>query len=197
MEVCSAMPFAQNLKKIRSKRKLSLAALSRLSSVSSAMLCKIEHGEKVPTIRVAQLIADALSLPLSTLLEDDTPASSLVIIRKQDRRLISDPSTHIEGQLLSPYPQSGVFFMYVPLLPHTTTGSILPASPVSQYNLVVAAGRLEFVLSGQETVSLAEGDAVFFKPEISFEVVNPTAETASYYLVANHIPCMNMPGNSK
>lgn len=180
------MHFSQNLKKIRSQRNLSLAALSQLCNVSASMLCKIEHGEKVPTIRVAKMIADALSIPLSVLLEENTASDTIVVIRQHERRIIVDSSTPIEGQLLSPYPQSGLCIMHVTLPASTSTGPLAAPSLSSRYNLIVEAGVIELSLPNCDKVQARKGDAIYFKPELSFEIANPSVETSSYYLIANH-----------
>lgn len=180
------MHFSQNLKKIRSQRNLSLAALSQLCNVSASMLCKIEHGEKVPTIRVAKMIADALSIPLAVFLEESTAAETMIVIRQHERRIIADTHSPVEGQLLSPYPQSGLCIMYVTLPGSTSTGLLFPLSLSSRYNLIVDAGIIELSLPNYDSVQAHNGDAIYFKPELGYEIANPSAETSSYYLIANH-----------
>jgi DNA-binding XRE family transcriptional regulator len=57
-----------NIKRLRSRRNLSLEALAKLSGVSRAMLGQIETGRSVPTINVVWKIACAFDVPFSTLI---------------------------------------------------------------------------------------------------------------------------------
>ena len=58
----------QNIKRLRSRRNLSLEALAKISGVSRAMLGQIETGRSVPTINVVWKIACAFDVPFSTLI---------------------------------------------------------------------------------------------------------------------------------
>lgn len=58
----------QNMKRLRSRRNLSLEGLAKLSGVSRAMLGQIELGRSVPTINVVWKIACAFDVPFSTLI---------------------------------------------------------------------------------------------------------------------------------
>src|SRR6476620_9159909 len=54
-----------NLRRLRSKRGLSLERLAKLSTVSRAMLSQVELGYSAPTINVIWRIANALGVPFS------------------------------------------------------------------------------------------------------------------------------------
>ena len=59
---------AQNLRRIRGKKKLSLDSASQLTGVSKAMLGQIERGESSPTIATLWKIATGLQCSFSTFL---------------------------------------------------------------------------------------------------------------------------------
>jgi len=60
---------ADNLKRLRNERNLSLGQLSELSDMSKVMLSQIEKGETNPTINTIWKIAAGLNVPYTSLLE--------------------------------------------------------------------------------------------------------------------------------
>lgn len=70
--------IAENLRRLRTDRNLSLGALSGLCSVSKVMLSQIEKGETNPTINTIWKIANGLKVPYTALLEQQIhPAAVL------------------------------------------------------------------------------------------------------------------------
>ena len=77
-----------NLRKLRTKRGLSLERLARASGVSRAMLSQIELGKSAPTINVIWRIASALDLPFAALL-GDTGARGVAVMRAATARVLT------------------------------------------------------------------------------------------------------------
>ncbi|MCE1253954.1 MAG: XRE family transcriptional regulator, partial [Anaerolineae bacterium] len=73
---------AQNLKKIRDEKKLSLDKLAELTGVSKSMLGQIERGESSPTISMVWKIANGLKISFTSLFS--APASDVDLVRKED-----------------------------------------------------------------------------------------------------------------
>jgi XRE family transcriptional regulator, regulator of sulfur utilization len=73
---------AQNLKKIRDEKKLSLEKLAEMTGVSKSMLGQIERGESSPTISVVWKIANGLMISFTSLLS--APREETRIIHKHD-----------------------------------------------------------------------------------------------------------------
>ncbi|MFD6456078.1 helix-turn-helix domain-containing protein, partial [Nocardia sp. NPDC060220] len=84
--------FGRNVRRRREEAGLTLEQLSTQSSVSRAMLSKVERGEKSPTIGVASRIAHALDASLSDLVGGAAAAASgvAVVLRKNDRPVFRD-----------------------------------------------------------------------------------------------------------
>lgn len=59
--------IAENLKRFRDERKLSLDNVSKLSGVSKSMLGQIERGEANPTVSTVWKIANVLKYHLQNL----------------------------------------------------------------------------------------------------------------------------------
>lgn len=74
--------IAENLKRLRTERILSLGQLAELSSVSKVMLSQIERGETNPTINTIWKIAAGLNVPYTSLLEQ--PEQNSYVLKKSD-----------------------------------------------------------------------------------------------------------------
>src|SRR5512134_868735 len=76
-----------NLRRLRTKRGLSLERLAQLSGVSRAMLGQIELGQSAPTINVLWKIARALEVTFSALISSRTSTSALVLRSSESKVL--------------------------------------------------------------------------------------------------------------
>lgn len=70
--------IAENLKRLRTERNLSLGALAALCDVSKVMLSQIEKGETNPSINTIWKIASGLKVPYSALLELQSPKANVL-----------------------------------------------------------------------------------------------------------------------
>ncbi|MTI47280.1 helix-turn-helix domain-containing protein [Sporosalibacterium faouarense] len=74
--------IAENLKRLRSERNLSLSQLAELSDISKVMLSKIEKGKTNPTINTIWKITAGLNIPYTSLLEQQQ--QDAYVIKKSD-----------------------------------------------------------------------------------------------------------------
>lgn len=72
--------IAQNLKRIREDKKLSLEKVAEITGVSKTMLGQIERGESSPTITTVWKIANGLKISFTTLI--DSPQPDTIVIEK-------------------------------------------------------------------------------------------------------------------
>src|SRR5512134_2520325 len=77
-----------NLRRLRTRRGLSLERLAQISGVSRAMLGQIELGQSAPTINVLWKIARALEVTFSALISARTQSGELVM-RSADSKLLT------------------------------------------------------------------------------------------------------------
>jgi len=61
--------LGENLKKVRTKKKLSQGALARLLEIDKGYISNIESGKKNPTLATIQRLADALGVSADELLK--------------------------------------------------------------------------------------------------------------------------------
>lgn len=81
--------IAQNLKRIREEKKLSLEKVAEMTGVSKTMLGQIERGESSPTITTVWKIANGLKITFTTLIDNPQP-DTLVIEKSSITPLIED-----------------------------------------------------------------------------------------------------------
>lgn len=70
--------IAENLKRFRDERKLSLDNVSKLSGVSKSMLGQIERGEANPTVSTVWKIANGLKISFTELMIKAEPNIEIV-----------------------------------------------------------------------------------------------------------------------
>ncbi len=74
---------ANNVKRLRKERQLTLNELSDSSGVSTSMLGGIERGDTNPTITILDKIAYGFKIPLSKLIEEDK--ESIYYVASKDK----------------------------------------------------------------------------------------------------------------
>ncbi|WP_067804479.1 helix-turn-helix domain-containing protein [Nocardia beijingensis] len=176
--------FGGNVRRRREEAGLTLEQLSTQSSVSRAMLSKVERGEKSPTIGVASRIADALDASLSDLIGGTAAAAPgvAVVLRKDDRPVFRDPETGFERHMVSAAPGAGGAEMVVHYLPAQVSTGLLPAYPPgTEKQLVVLEGTVTVAIGGiSETLN--RGDSLFFQADADHGFANRTNAPCEYIM---------------
>ncbi|HEX2985519.1 MAG TPA: XRE family transcriptional regulator, partial [Caproiciproducens sp.] len=84
--------IAENLKRLRTERNLSLGQLAELSEVSKVMLSQIEKGDTNPTINTIWKIANGLKVPYTALLEQQE--NDTIIVKKTETAIQTGNDKH-------------------------------------------------------------------------------------------------------
>ncbi|MET9181890.1 XRE family transcriptional regulator [Kitasatospora aureofaciens] len=177
--------FGGNVRRRREEAGLTLEQLSTRSSVSRAMLSKVERGEKSPTIGVASRIAHALDASLSDLIGAPAAAASgvAIVMRKDDRPVFRDPETGFERHMVSAAPGAAGAEMVVHHLPAQVSTGLLPAYPAgTEKQLVVLAGTLTVAIGGI-IETLDTGDSLFLQADADHGFANRTDAPCEYIMV--------------
>ena len=104
------LTVANNLKRIREERKLSLDKMAELTGVSKSMLGQIERGESNPTITTVWKIAGGLKISFTALL--NTPLSDTVIIHSNDIQPLTEDNGRYRVSPFFPYEDGRRFEVY-------------------------------------------------------------------------------------
>ncbi|GAA2047761.1 helix-turn-helix domain-containing protein [Catenulispora yoronensis] len=182
--------FGSNVRRRREEAGLTLEQLSTQSSVSRAMLSKVERGEKSPTIGIASRIAHALDASLSDLIGAPTADTTgvAVVMRKKERPIFRDPETGFERHMVSAAPGAGGAELIVHYLPAHISMGLLPAYPPgTEKQVVVLKGTLT-VATGGITETLDTGDSLFFQADVEHGFANRTDTPCEYIMVITRRP---------
>lgn len=180
-----------NLRRLRTKRGLSLERLARASGVSRAMLSQIELGKSTPTINVVWKIASALDLPFSALITDRR-ARRPAVMRAATARVLTSHDGAFVSRALFPVDQPRLAEFYELHLAPASVEKAEPHPPGTTENLAVASGVLGLVIDG-ERHRLTAGDAILFEADVPHEYRNDGAEPLHMFLVMTYGP-RDVPG---
>jgi transcriptional regulator with XRE-family HTH domain len=110
--------IAVNLHRLRTGRRLTLAALAARADVAKATLANLEQGRGNPTIETLWSLALALGVAFSDLLEDRRETATVVVRAQQGPRVRgSTPGGTLDLRLLDRLERGGlveVFDMFLP-----------------------------------------------------------------------------------
>lgn len=174
--------FAENVKKLRMSKNLTLEELARISNVSKSMLSKIERDEKQPTVKVASQIAESLDTTISNLIDEQIP-KEIIVTRKEKQIEFKDPETNFTRRLLSPaFPSKNLEFILNTIPPNSESGTFPNhKNGVSEY-IYVETGTLEIHLENDIYI-LNSGDSIYYQANLKHRFINPNAEVCSYFLI--------------
>jgi transcriptional regulator with XRE-family HTH domain len=175
---------ADNLKRHRAERSLSLSDLASKSGVSRAMIHQIERRQSAPTINVVWKLATALDLPFAALLEQPSGASARVLRADRSWTLTSDDG-RFRSRALFPLDGPRSTELYELTLRSGCREEAEPHAPGTRENIAVASGHLT-VQVGEEVHELGAGDAIVFAADVPHAYLNPSAEETRAYLVMTY-----------
>jgi transcriptional regulator with XRE-family HTH domain len=173
-----------NLRRLRTRRGLSLEKLAQSSGVSRAMLGQIELGQSAPTINVLWKIARALEVTFSALISTRAQSGALVL-RQGESKLLTSKDRSFSSRALFPFDEPRRVEFYELRL---TVGGVEEAdahAPGTSENLVVTSGQVEIVVGG-DTHRLDAGDSILFEADAPHAYRNAGKSEAVMYLVMTY-----------
>ena len=173
-----------NLRRLRSKRGLSLERLSQRSGVSRAMLGQIELGRSAPTINLLWKIARALEVTFSALIARQDGVAPRVLTAETARRLTNHDGT-FSSRALFPFDEPRRNEFYELRLKPGGEEQADPHPPGTTENLIVTVGALEIGV-GQVSHTLRAGDAILFPADGPHSYKNVGTVEAVVYLVMTY-----------
>lgn len=176
---------AENIKRIRKSKKMSMERTAAEAGVSRSMLGQIERGEANPSVAILGKIAAALKVPAEVLLENDD-FESLQLSRELDNKPLRldagkvvlrpsftyDDTTRMESCFLDLY----IMGRYEP--EPSVAGCVCHA--------VLVSGTVRLVAEDQE-FTLMERDALRFAADRPYSFQNMTNSTARLVLMYRYL----------
>ncbi|MCM2552520.1 cupin domain-containing protein [Burkholderia glumae] len=177
------------LRALRVEQGLSVNELAMRAGVSVGTVSQVERNKANPSVRILERLRQALSVPLSALLEDEGAVSDPVVgdfVRKADERPLFDVGKQgMQKELLSPPGDHDLKMMII----------LLPAGAGSDEVLVGVGEKAGLVLDGAIVLNVGDrravlraGDSFQFKSTVPHSVRNEGAETARVLWVMNTQP---------
>lgn len=174
----------ENLRRLRTRRGLSLERLSKVSGVSRAMLGQVELGRSAPTINVVWKIARALGVPFSALVSNRSSGGPMLLRGDRAKRLTSHDGK-FTSRALFPFDAPRTVEFYELRLAPLGIENADPHPPGTMENLVVSQGTVEISVDGQRFL-LATGDALVFQADVPHVYRNPANVDSLMYLVMTY-----------
>jgi XRE family transcriptional regulator, regulator of sulfur utilization len=153
---------AQNLKRIREERKLSLEKLAELTGVSKSMLGQIERGDSSPTIATVWKISNGLKVSFTTLLNE--PQADTFIVQKDHIRPMVEDNGKYRLYPLFPVDEGRRFEIYTIEIEKGGYLSAEAHPEGTQEFLTVFQGELTVHVDDQEN-TVSQGNAIRFRAD--------------------------------
>ncbi|GAA4860218.1 XRE family transcriptional regulator [Kitasatospora terrestris] len=149
--------LAANLKRVRTRKGLSLSELSRRSGIGKATLSQLESGTGNPTIETVFSLARELDVPISDLV-DHRPAAGLTVVRAAEVEVLAGEGVDLR-HLRRIESGDSVIEVYDQQVRAGCTQDSLGHAGTE--HTVVQSGRLGVTVNGRQ-VELGPGDYVGF-----------------------------------
>jgi transcriptional regulator with XRE-family HTH domain len=174
-----------NLKTLRTRQGHSLERLAKLAKVSRAMLSQIENGQSVPTILLLLKVANALGVPLGTLVSAPASRQTTVLTRSKSK-VLNFAGGRFSLRLLFPLEAAPRVEFYEAVIAAQHSELLDPQPGGTKENLIVVRGRVELTVGREPPVLLSEGDAAYLQAADSpRRLRNPDSSESVLHLVVN------------
>lgn len=171
-----ARRVAENLRRLRKERALSLDQLAAASGVSRAALSQVEGSKTNPTLAVLWKIAVGLGVPFQALLGVEDVGKAKVL-RAGDVTPLRSADGRMESRLLSPGGAvPGLEVYELRFLPRGLLRSE-PHGTGTTETLVVLTGAMRLTV-GDEQHDLAPGDTIYFQADVPHTYENRSTREA-------------------
>jgi len=175
-----AQRVAENLRRKRKARGMSLDDLARASGVSRAALSQVETVKTNPTVGLLWKIAVGLGVPFADLTGE--VKSGIRVLKRGDAQVLRSLDGKLESRPLTPAGASPLLEIYELRLAARATHASEAHAPGTHEFVVVLSGALRLHVDG-ETHDLTTGDSVSFEADRPHAYENPGASDARYHNV--------------
>ena len=176
---------AENIKRIRKTKKLSMERTAAMAGVSRSMLGQIERGEANPSVAILGKLASALKVPAEVLLENDS-FETLLVARELDNKPVRLDAGKAVLRPSFPYDDVTRQESYFLDLYISAKYQPEPSVPGCICHLTVLSGTVSLEAEG-ETYQLLERDAIRFAADRPWRMENMTNSTARMLLAYQYL----------
>jgi len=168
--------FGKKLREIRKKKKITMKELSLKVGVSESLISQIETDKVSPAVDTLLKISYELNIDFEYLFKNYKKKSTINIIRKENRKIITDGPAKYEllSKIDSINKENAIEAYYLKLSPGKTRNSNNYGHPGRELGIIVE-GTGKITVSGS-TYSISKGDSVSFNSDEPHTLIN-TGET--------------------
>jgi transcriptional regulator with XRE-family HTH domain len=156
------------IRTLRTRKRLKLNDLAGITNLSKGLLSKIENGKVSSPVSTLAVIADALEVKLSFLIDDgiDQPPCNCVLVKKKDRiRLDKDPSTFgLSMEMLAHEKPDKLMEPCILSLEPGRTEPVIFVHPGEEM-IFVLEGIMEFTY-GEDIFLMEQGDSIYLDASV-------------------------------
>jgi len=158
--------IGKRIKALRAEKRITLEQLARQTGFTKGYLSKVEKSKKAPPVSTLGNIARAFNVTISSLLGEESPRTSLCLVRKGERPLIARDETafgYSYEAMAHNYPNKIMepFILTLPVGRKKKTFYQHEGEEI----LFVIQGSMKFI-HGTEEYIVNEGDCVYFDSSI-------------------------------
>ncbi len=178
----SNINMGRTISEIRKNRELSIREFAKQIDLSASILSQIERGLANPSLNTLRMIATGLQIPLYTLFVDDINHESLILRKKDRKKVYRENAEHIVFDVLSPdFMRSNIDILWALLNPRSETTSSYMAHNKEEFAIVMK-GEVYVVIDDDEYL-LEEGDTVRLLPRMKHKFRNKTEHTVEILFI--------------
>ncbi|USG65622.1 XRE family transcriptional regulator [Brevibacillus ruminantium] len=154
--------LAENLKTLRTSKKLSLDKVAEMTGVSKTMLGQIERGESNPTIQTVWKIANGLKISFTALISHPQPDTR--VVTKSEIQMLQQDDGKYRVYPFFPFEDNRQFEMYSVEIDSGGYVSAEPHREGTEEFITVYEGELTIRLN-QEEYRIKSGESIRFKAD--------------------------------
>lgn len=171
---------AENARRIREEKKLTLEGAAAATGVSRSMLAQIEKGEVNPTISLLWKMANGYKVSFTSLVEEREQAVS--VIREEDAHPLSEDEGRYLNYPVFSFDEKTLFETYRIVIKADGHLSAQPHMRGTVEYITVFQGQVEITV-GEGTFALAQGESIRFRADVPHAYRNPGEETTELSMI--------------
>ena len=160
--------LGNKIRKLRISKSMNLTAFAKKIGKTPSYLSQVERGMASPSIMALREIAKALNVPMFYFLIDDRKQN--VIVRKNERKVLQFPKSHLTYELLSPDVSHRVQMIRT-RIKIGASSCPKPLSHEGEECTLVMEGKMEIKI-GDEFFILEEGDSIYYISSIPHKITS-------------------------
>lgn len=172
--------IAENLKRLREERKLSLDNVAKLSGVSKSMLGQIERGEVNPTVSTVWKISNGLKISFTQLMS--RPETDIELVEKSEIQPLVEDNGKFRNFPVFPFDSTRRFEMYS--LEIDGGGCLnAEAHPQGTQEFITVFSGAVTIKTNSEDFVVTTGNSIRFKADSPHSYINTGKEICTLSMV--------------